>query len=78
VRSFTRFALDGAGRACAIDRTGAIACWQLGPTDASMPLTPPTGSFTQIVGGLNAFYALRTSGTTVCWGDQEIDVPAGW
>jgi hypothetical protein len=76
--SFTRLALDASGRACAIDRAGAIACWLLGTTDASLPLTPPTGSFTQIVGGIDAFCALRTSGTTVCWGDQEIAVPAGW
>ncbi|HEY6475778.1 MAG TPA: hypothetical protein VI456_04300 [Polyangia bacterium] len=78
--SFTRLALDEDARACAIDRAGAITCWVVEPTSTSAPkpLTVPAGSFTQIVAGANLFCALRTSGTTVCWGDLEVDVPAGW
>jgi hypothetical protein len=78
--SFTRLALDQSDRACAIDRAGAITCWVVEPSASPAPklLTVPAGSFTQIVAGANLFCALRTSGTTVCWGDVESDPPAGW
>jgi hypothetical protein len=38
----------------------------------------PAGPFVQIVGGDTSFCALRRSGTTACWGDHDIVVPAGW
>jgi hypothetical protein len=79
--SFTRLAIDETSRACAIDRVGAISCWVVEPgyLPTPKPLTNiPTGSFVQIVAGSDIFCALRTSGTTVCWGDQQIDVPPGW
>jgi hypothetical protein len=77
--SFAHVALDGANRACAIGTTGEVTCWSI---DASAPApgfaSLPSGPFLQIVGAKASFCALRPTGTTACWGDQAIDVPAGW
>jgi hypothetical protein len=72
-------ALDDAGRACAIATTGEVSCWAIdsGATAPSFA-TLPSGPFIQIVGAKASFCALRPTGTTACWGDQAINVPAGW
>jgi hypothetical protein len=77
--SYLHLALDYSGRACGIDRAGALSCWLIDSTSTATLFTNlPTGPFVQIVGGGASFCALRASGTTACWGDQEIVVPAGW
>jgi hypothetical protein len=77
--SYLHLALDDAGRACGIDAAGVLSCWLADPTSTAAPFTHlPTGPFVKIVGGGASFCALRASGTTACWGDQEIIVPAGW
>jgi hypothetical protein len=77
--TYLHLALDDAGRACGIDEAGALSCWLADAASTAVLFTNlPTGSFVQIVGGGASFCALRASGTTVCWGDQEIIVPAGW
>lgn len=77
--SFTHLALDDSGRACGIDATGEISCWQAFSGSTAPPITTvPAGPYVQIIGGSTTFCALRRSGTTTCWGDQVIDVPAGW
>jgi hypothetical protein len=77
--TYLHLALDDSGRACSIDKTGALSCWLVDSASTAALFTDlPTGPFVQIVGGGASFCALRASGTTACWGDQEIIVPAGW
>jgi hypothetical protein len=76
--SFTRVAVDYMGDVCALDRAGEIACWSVLLPDAALTFTPPPGPFVKIVGGEMTFCALRGNGTTVCFGDRAVTVPAGW
>jgi hypothetical protein len=76
--SFTRVAVDYAGDACALDRAGAITCWPVDSPDGAPPLTPPQGAFADIAGAESTFCAVRTTGTTACFGQGKFDVPAGW
>ncbi|HVV53045.1 MAG TPA: hypothetical protein VHO06_25530, partial [Polyangia bacterium] len=76
--SFTHAAVDYNGRGCAIDAAGAITCWA-SAADGGVPApTPPAGTFVQIAGATETFCAVRTSGTTACFGDTPIEAPAGW
>jgi len=77
--SFRHIALDYLGRACALDASGEVTCWPI-ETAVGLPadLTPPAGPFVQIIGAESTFCALRATGTTACWGDSQIDLPAGW
>jgi hypothetical protein len=76
--TFTHIALDYSGRACAIDASGEVTCWAA-EANVSMPaFTPPPGPFVQIAGAESTFCAVRTTGTTVCFGDHAVSVPAGW
>ena len=50
----------------------------MGTSGNTNPLTPPSGSFSLIVGGESTFCAVRTDGTIACWGDTPVTVPAGW
>jgi hypothetical protein len=77
--SFTHIALDYEGRACALDRAGEVTCWIAAPAQNPAPLGAlPAGPFVQIVGAEASFCGLRDTGTTTCWGDNPVDVPAGW
>jgi len=77
--SYLHLAVDSVGRACAIDQTGNLNCWISQTTStASLFASLPPGPFAQIVGGGASFCALRATGTSACWGDQEIVVPEGW
>lgn len=77
--SFTHIALDYGGRACALDADGAVTCWIVDTAANPTPIDdPPAGPFVQIVGAETTFCAIRTTGTTACWGDHSVAVPAGW
>ena len=77
--SYAHVALDNAGRVCTLDTTGEVGCWSIDSSTAAPPFASlPSGPFQQIVGAKASFCALRPTGTTVCWGDQAINVPAGW
>lgn len=75
--SFVHVAIDYYGRICGLDSSGALTCW-MGTSGNTNPLTPPSGSFSLIVGGESTFCAVRTDGTIACWGDTPVTVPAGW
>jgi len=76
--SFAHVAVDDSGRACALDAAGAITCWSTSGA-AAVPFSDlPAGPFVRIVGAYSTFCALRATGTTACWGDARVDVPAGW
>ena len=76
--SFTHIAVDYYGRSCALDGSGEVTCWAGDSGVTLAKLTPPAGPFVQIVGATTAFCAIRTTGTTVCFGDAPVDVPPGW
>ena len=76
--SFTHIAVDYYGRSCALDGAGEVTCWAGDSGVTLAALTPPAGPFVQIVGATTAFCAIRTTGTTACFGDVPIDVPPGW
>jgi hypothetical protein len=77
--TYVHVALDDLGRACAIDGAGELTCWLADTASSAAAFTGlPPGPFVQIVGANASFCALRSAGTTACWGDQAIAVPAGW
>jgi hypothetical protein len=76
--SFAHVAVDDSGRACALDGAGAITCWSLSGATAAPFGDLPSGPFVRIVGAYSTFCALRATGTTTCWGDVAVSVPAGW
>ncbi|HEY4394896.1 MAG TPA: hypothetical protein VGP64_12585 [Polyangia bacterium] len=76
--TFSRIAVDYSGRACAIDASGEVTCWAVDSSSSLPALTPPQGPFVQIAGAESTFCAVRTTGTTVCFGDHPISIPAGW
>ena len=76
---YAHLALDHLGRACALDGAGEVRCWIAQQSSSATPFASlPAGPFVQIVGGNASLCALRSSGTTACWGDQTIVVPPSW
>lgn len=55
------------------DGTGSLVCWQTSHLTHITwgQLSPPAGSFSQIVGGGETFCALRFDNVIVCWGRSD-------
>lgn len=74
---FVDLTLTYRGHLCAVGAGGEVTCFSVDPNAPPPPIAPP-GPFKQIAAGINSLCGLRPGGTTVCWGDKQLTVPAGW
>jgi hypothetical protein len=74
---FVDVTLTYRGHLCAVGAGGEVTCFSVEPNAPPPPVAPP-GPFKQIAAGANSLCGLRRDGTTVCWGDKQLAVPAGW
>jgi hypothetical protein len=74
---FVDVTLTWRGHLCAVDAAGDVTCFSVDPNAPPPPVAPP-GPFKQIAAGVDSLCGLRRNGTTTCWGDKPVTVPAGW